>query len=287
MLVPIGTGAQGLSPRVRGNQLGPYRRAGIERSIPACAGEPPVGHADRSVALVYPRVCGGTVSGLQEAEVTGGLSPRVRGNPDAGHHRPDAGGSIPACAGEPLRLASGPPSGRVYPRVCGGTSPPAGSTFASKGLSPRVRGNPLLYPVEALPHRSIPACAGEPETSCVQQGLLQVYPRVCGGTNWVPIGAPVLRGLSPRVRGNPPYLAVEVRRDGSIPACAGEPCRPRAPPPRAGVYPRVCGGTSFTCTTPAEGTGLSPRVRGNPRTAKVATGNDGSIPACAGEPRQC
>ena len=50
------------------------------------------------------------------------------------------------------------------------------------GLSPRVRGNPLLPALANQCRRSIPACAGEPSPS--RQGLrfLRVYPRVCGGT---------------------------------------------------------------------------------------------------------
>ena len=51
----------------------------------------------------------------------------------------------------------------------------------------------------------------------------RVYPRVCGGTICLCRWASFLKGLSPRVRGNPQKLAVfgEVKR--SIPACAGEP----------------------------------------------------------------
>ena len=52
-----------------------------------------------------------------------------------------------------------------------------------------------------------------------------------------------VRGLSPRVRGNPPPHASALATPGSIPACAGEPrlLAPGCIPHR--VYPRVCGGT--------------------------------------------
>ena len=50
------------------------------------------------------------------------------------------------------------------------------------------------------------------------------------------------------------------------------------------VYPRVCGGTLETPPAAAGGAGLSPRVRGNPRSPKWTLGMAGSIPACAGEP---
>ena len=71
---------------------------------------------------------------------------------------------------------------------------------------------------------------------------------------------------------------------GSIPACAGEPAKP-APARAAGqVYPRVCGGTAILGLEIATQMGLSPRVRGNPATARASSGCGGSIPACAGEP---
>ena len=76
---PIGR-AGGLSPRVRGNPCTPLRFRSIQRSIPACAGEPH--HADdpRIPAAVYPRVCGGTSRHPRRRRSPRGLSPRVRGN---------------------------------------------------------------------------------------------------------------------------------------------------------------------------------------------------------------
>ena len=70
----------------------------------------------------------------------------------------------------------------------------------------------------------------------------------------------------------------------SIPACAGEP---RLAPPLAlckTVYPRVCGGTGADTRFFVLGSGLSPRVRGNPKMVRQAMQEYRSIPACAGEP---
>ena len=53
----------------------------------------------------------------------------------------------------------------------------------------------------------------------------RVYPRVCGGTNVDGHRLRLLKGLSPRVRGNPGWTITRIARDGSIPACAGEPSR--------------------------------------------------------------
>ena len=51
---------------------------------------------------------------------------------------------------------------RVYPRVCGGTDRSHVPRRSRVGLSPRVRGNHVGYELVTYPHRSIPACAGEP-----------------------------------------------------------------------------------------------------------------------------
>ena len=70
----------GLSPRVRENPLHALPWPLPERSIPACAGEPGSEMSNQSMAEVYPRVCGGTVSLWLECNEALGLSPRVRGN---------------------------------------------------------------------------------------------------------------------------------------------------------------------------------------------------------------
>ena len=93
-------------------------------SIPACAGEPRDDPGTVPYIRVYPRVCGGTFTIPIVQVSVDGLSPRVRGNRAPRDGDSGAGGSIPACAGEPddhtlLTVAT-----RVYPRVCGGTSAP-------------------------------------------------------------------------------------------------------------------------------------------------------------------
>ena len=54
---------------------------------------------------VYPRVCGGTPVVFFAHHKPLGLSPRVRGNLNETPRQPCRGGSIPACAGEPLTSA--------------------------------------------------------------------------------------------------------------------------------------------------------------------------------------
>ena len=71
----------GLSPRVRGNHTLRRGQRHVFWSIPACAGEPSPWRPTTGGSRVYPRVCGGTRQAGAMLRLTGGLSPRVRGNP--------------------------------------------------------------------------------------------------------------------------------------------------------------------------------------------------------------
>ena len=133
----------------------------------------------------------------------------------------------------------------------------------------------------------------------------QVYPRVCGGTLATMAKYPVWRGLSPRMRGNPPSELPLSGPHRSIPAYAGEPIAATLIAGNAAVYPRVCGGTGGASSRPgmrgvyprvcggtfagvnggAAAWGLSPRMRGNPPSLSPASPTIRSIPAYAGEPR--
>ena len=154
-----------------------------------------------------------------------GLSPRLRGN----HRGIGVGqgrrGSIPAPAGEPHLSYRGLGCTWVYPRACGGT-PWAPSGFDEMhGLSPRLRGNLAIgrwcqafkrsipAPAGELHEvgpfhgvdRSIPAPAGEPEPGAFGDVSKLVYPRACGGTAAASSNDGPSMGLSPRLRGNPPW----------------------------------------------------------------------------------
>ena len=89
----------------------------------------------------YPRVCGGTAMLWLIAIGLWGLSPRVRGNRGGHPVTGGAGGTIPACAGEPRCQSCKSMSGQDYPRVCGGTDWLMTPDLVNQGLSPRVRGN--------------------------------------------------------------------------------------------------------------------------------------------------
>ena len=214
---------QGLSPRVRGNHEAARDEIMDTGSIPACAGEPMCLARTVLPEPVYPRVCGGTSSSIGRSISLNGLSPRVRGNLRVRIIRNKQSGSIPACAGEPPQPTRMRRMGGVYPRVCGGTISTCACWIPSTGLSPRVRGNHCAEHVGIGRERSIPACAGEPTSTTRSRTSKQVYPRVCGGTQYVRRQCWRAKGLSPRVRGNPGPHVQAGPRSRSIPACAGEP----------------------------------------------------------------
>ena len=275
---------RGLSPRVRGN---PEKRLELEkllRSIPARAGEPRCTHRSLWDTAVYPRACGGTEHSHCVVTHSAGLSPRVRGNlPRNAYHRSRVG-SIPARAGEPSSERLPPVTCRVYPRACGGTHACSAERNDTAGLSPRVRGNHQGRKEQGSSMRSIPARAGEPWRPGLPALPRGVYPRACGGTARVPRYRKTANGLSPRVRGNRLLPRGQERKNGSIPARAGEPPVDRGSGLKLEVYPRACGGTLHPTTLHVPAGGLSPRVRGNPGATPCRQRWGGSIPARAGEP---
>ena len=173
---------RGLSPRVRGHQQARSSDVDDNRSIPACAGSPEMGHVLHRTPEVYPRVCGVTNSQRPADRWKAGLSPRVRGHPAAWLDRLSNARSIPACAGSPLTSQSPERITTVYPRVCGVT--PAGVCWCRlrPGLSPRVRGHPIGTKKGVMVRWSIPACAGSPTFCDPTDDRRRVYPRVCGVT---------------------------------------------------------------------------------------------------------
>ena len=197
-------GGIGLSPRVRGN-LQPYGSTwNTLRSIPACTGEPWRMRPRRRARRVYPRVYGGTAALFLVEGVVVGSIPACTGEPRGATARLLRNqGSIPACTGEPPSIPGRLGWAWVYPRVYGGTplrwSSPGGDPACTgepgttgRGLSPRVRGNPLLS-------RCSRSWAGlSPRVRGNRPASAGVYPRVRGTCR----DAPFMSGLSPRVRGN-------------------------------------------------------------------------------------
>ena len=149
---------------------------------------------------------------------------------------------------------------------------------------PRVGGGARCAQDECELGGSIPAWAGEPGTCHKGPSVGKVYPRVGGGAPDIIAQLARVTGLSPRGRGSPQTISLNIIALGSIPAWAGEPHLFKPINRNARVYPRVGGGAQKLGASGERIEGLSPRGRGSPRGALLALLRCGSIPAWAGEP---
>ena len=134
----------GLSPRVRGSHRVGHVELDIDRSIPACAGQPRRRLHSAGRQEVYPRVCGAAAGSVACGMTDIGLSPRVRGSLFSKPRYSCSVRSIPACAGQPIRRRRSAGIGKVYPRVCGAAYTHPKAVYREFGLSPRVRGSPPI-----------------------------------------------------------------------------------------------------------------------------------------------
>ena len=198
--------------------------------------------------------------------------------------RGDRRRSIPACTGNPATATASVTGYKVYPRVYGESPSCLRRSWSAMGLSPRVRGIPVADAGEDHVARSIPACTGNPRPDRYVGVLPAVYPRVYGESPRRVWATGLPRGLSPRVRGIRQPASATIRVARSIPACTGNPPRPRPARVRAMVYPRVYGESAAGRPVDVRGEGLSPRVRGIHRETRGLREYQGSIPACTGNP---
>ena len=184
-------------------------------------GEPHSDPISGSLNWVYPAHAGESPLLSHEWLDWEGLSPPTRGNQVLQGLGIDRLGSTPAHMGGPSH--SSHPFSRiwVYPRGCGEARSPSSRSPYLKSLSPRTRGNPHRKFHGEQPRGFIPAHAGEPSTRSTGTSGTAVYPRARGGTAFLALLTRAAAGLSPRTRGNPPFLAGHPDRSGSIPAQAG------------------------------------------------------------------
>ena len=254
----------GLSPRTRGIRLVLETALSRQGSIPAHAGNP--GRLV-TVRLTHP-----------------GLSPRTRGILGLLGLMLYTIGSIPAHAGNPIGLNMYAPHYGVYPRARGESLVNINSLSIRQGLSPRTRGILRLAVQSNAIDGSIPAHAGNPNTSFAKGRLWRVYPRARGESAIAVTGALALVGLSPRTRGILCKALWALFVLGSIPAHAGNPFGNCASTCSFRVYPRARGESCDRLLYPFSVEGLSPRTRGIQPHLMREPVMLGSIPAHAGNP---
>ena len=129
-----------------------------------------------------------------------------------------------------------------------------------------------------------PARAGQPRWHAPARPAPTAYPRSRGATGVVERHFRKRTGLSPLARGNrdPGHICRRVL--GPIPARAGQPLTTRPKPSTFRAYPRSRGATEITAVKLEQAEGLSPLARGNHPEPVRRPGQQGPIPARAGQP---
>ena len=119
VVVRIGQGRVGSSPRMRGTRLGHGGRHRRRRFIPAHAGNTPVRRSGALVRPVHPRACGEHQEKHLRLMASRGSSPRMRGTRRGRRRASRSRRFIPAHAGNTPAWSAAAGRPAVHPRACG------------------------------------------------------------------------------------------------------------------------------------------------------------------------
>ena len=214
-----------------------------------------------------------------------GPSPLTRGNLRHRQGVGQAGGPIPAHAGQPLSPGCCRLREWAHPRSRGATVERICLNLGGTGPSPLTRGNRNRQGAHNQVGGPIPAHAGQPDEPGPGGARTRAHPRSRGATSPGAMCPAAIRGPSPLTRGNPLWRGAPLHSIGPIPAHAGQPRTATATPCSAGAHPRSRGATAFVSRTLSAWVGPSPLTRGNLRTPALYASGCGPIPAHAGQPR--
>ena len=128
----------------------------------------------------------------------------------------------------------------------------------------------------------IPAYAGNTDRTRSKCSVCRDHPRVCGEHSPISTRRTVSPGSSPRMRGTPKRVMVNTRSNGIIPAYAGNTVNTPGGEVLYRDHPRVCGEHAETVKNDRTLPGSSPRMRGTLDLNRGPLGNNGIIPAYAG-----
>ena len=153
--------AHGSSPRGRGKHSIVLTFTLRPRLIPARAGKTLATTNNTLPVEAHPRAGGENLQDIFDLVSAAGSSPRGRGKPPRGCHRPGARRLIPARAGKTCRHRYLPESPRAHPRAGGENPAMLGSSLQLFGSSPRGRGKRAYSTPTIFSQRLIPARAGK------------------------------------------------------------------------------------------------------------------------------
>ena len=153
------------------------------------------------------------------------------------------------------------------------------------GSSPRMRGARNFLNAALASVGIIPAYAGSTCSFSYGRTCSWDHPRVCGEHRYERTGVDRLRGSSPRMRGAPPHVRVNLAVRRIIPAYAGSTNILGTGGLLKRDHPRVCGEHTVRLTDGNEHRGSSPRMRGALEKSRDRDRYRGIIPAYAGSTR--
>ena len=194
---------------------------GVERFIPAPAGNAWLIPSPHLAPPVHPRACGERRIAVSTSMPVIGSSPRLRGT--LMFRLPLFVGQrfIPAPAGNASAVAIHVPGSTVHPRACGEREHRSFAFLTGFGSSPRLRGTRLSVWLPVCASRFIPAPAGNARTPSPWTRTSPVHPRACGERSAPWLKSSMITGSSPRLRGTPVTFGAGVAWDRFIPAPAG------------------------------------------------------------------
>ena len=191
----------GSSPHTRGTQFFARQDIGMQRFIPAYAGNASVGYHAKPVVRVHPRIRGERPPDPSSLMNVAGSSPHTRGTLTAKKNPQSVRRFIPAYAGNARSSIDRRAQRSVHPRIRGERDFIGCPQRGVVGSSPHTRGTHLQAEKDAAKARFIPAYAGNAGRRRRQMPGPTVHPRIRGERDITRPCAHTKPGSSPHTRG--------------------------------------------------------------------------------------
>ena len=277
----------GSSPLARGTLVEAALDAGVDRFIPARAGNTSRSRRSRCGQSVHPRSRGEHIEIPSSNVDRTGSSPLARGTRNGNRGVPRSARFIPARAGNTARPSKGRCSCTVHPRSRGEHSVAHPESLQWCGSSPLARGTLAAGDERREVDRFIPARAGNTVGVPARVRVAAVHPRSRGEHMLSRRCLRMRPGSSPLARGTPDVAIPDGVGQRFIPARAGNTAGSLRGRTGAAVHPRSRGEHPIPRSQPCHSGGSSPLARGTPANKIQPTNLTRFIPARAGNTLAC
>ena len=258
----ISGASHGSSPRMRGKRVRVLLELGVNRIIPAHAGQTIAPRYQQTMCPDHPRACGANRQKKLPTPRQNGSSPRMRGKRRLLFVFHCFLRIIPAHAGQTRFSPRAAGHTSDHPRACGANGVDALWDKLKDGSSPRMRGKPVRCVVDIVVLRIIPAHAGQTPCDERERRSRTDHPRACGANNDFPSNDSDPEGSSPRMRGKHRSFSFVTLNLRIIPAHAGQTTLAWNHPNTTSDHPRACGANDVLRAGGRQLPGSSPRMRG-------------------------